>query len=69
MIPNRYAPALFGLILSGLMSLVVSGITALRTTTSLTPDFIHVWFGAWVAAWLVAFPIVLVVAPLARRIV
>lgn len=69
MIPNRFAPALFGLILSGLMSWVVSGITAFRTVTGLSPDFIHVWLGAWVAAWLVAFPIVLIVAPLARRIV
>ena len=30
MFPKKFAPALFGLILSGLMSLLVSGISTLR---------------------------------------
>ena len=32
MIPRKYAPVLFGLVLSGLMSLLVSGIATFRAT-------------------------------------
>lgn len=67
-IPNRFAPALFGLILSGLMSFVVSGISTLRAA-GWGPGFMGLWTGAWLAAWVLAFPIVLVVAPAARRVV
>lgn len=66
--PEKFAPVLFGLILSGLMSCLVSGISTLRTI-GLVPDFLAQWMGAWIAAWLVAFPVVLLVAPLARRLV
>ena len=68
MIPSRYAPALFGLILSGLMSFVVSGIATIRAA-GLGPGFMGLWTGAWLASWAIAFPIVLVVAPAARRVV
>lgn len=68
MFPKKYAPALFGLILSGLMSLLVAGISTWRTVGT-ADGFASVWIGAWLTAWLVAFPVVLVVAPLARRAV
>lgn len=68
MIPARFAPALFGFILSGLMSLVVAAISTLRAVGA-TADFPRLWLGGWLTAWLVAFPLVLVVAPLTRRIV
>ena len=67
-IPNRFAPALFGLILSGLMSFVVSGIWTLRAV-GWARGFMGLWTGAWLTAWVLAFPIVLVVAPAARRVV
>ena len=68
MIPARFAPVLFGLILSGLMSLMVSGIATFR---SLGPveGFVLLWLGAWIPSWSVAFPAVLVVAPITRRLV
>ncbi len=68
MIPKQYGPYLFSLILSGLMSLLVSGITTYRAT-GIAPHFVEIWIGAWLAAWLVAFPAVLLVSPLARHIV
>lgn len=68
MIPKRFEPLLFGLVLSGLMSLLVSGISILRAA-GLTPGFMRLWMGAWLTAWLFAFPVVLIVAPLARRVV
>lgn len=68
MLPRKFAPALFGLILSGLMSLLVSGIATYRAA-GFGDSVVAVWTGAWLTAWLVAFPVVLVVAPLARRAV
>lgn len=38
MIPARYAPLLFALILSGIMSFIVSGVATLKTI-GLTPGF------------------------------
>lgn len=68
MLPQRFAPLLFGLILSGLMSWLVSGISMLRAT-GLIHGFVGAWTLAWLTAWLFAFPVVLLVAPLARAAV
>jgi len=67
MIPARYAPNLFGFILSGLMSCVVSGLSTARAL-GLEGFFGH-WMGNWAISWAVAFPAVLVMAPIARRMV
>ncbi|MBX3627205.1 MAG: DUF2798 domain-containing protein [Rhizobacter sp.] len=68
MIPRKFEPYLFGLVLSGLMSFVVAGISTLRNV-GVVEGFTGLWVGAWLTAWLLAFPIVLFVAPLARRVV
>lgn len=68
MIAKRFAPLLFGLILSGLMSLLVSGLSTWRAL-GLAPGFLPLWASAWLMAWAVAFPAVLVMAPLARKLV
>lgn len=68
MFPRSFAPALFGLLLSGLMSLLVSGIATYRVAAPGAP-FVAMWASAWLTAWAVAFPAVLVAAPLARRVV
>jgi hypothetical protein len=68
MLPKKFATALFGLILSGLMSFLVSGISTYRAV-GFGESFAGLWTSAWLTAWLVAFPVVLVVAPLARRAV
>ena len=65
MIPARFAPYLFALILSGLMSLIVSGIATARVLGWSPAE----WMESWLSSWLVAFPSVLVVAPIARRLV
>ncbi len=68
MFPKRLEPVLFGLVLSGLMSFVVSGIATMKAV-GLGPGFTGLWVSAWFASWLVAFPTVLFVAPFARRVV
>lgn len=66
--PSRFAPILFGFILSALMSFLVSGIATFRHA-GLVDGFFGMWISAWLPSWLIAFPVVLVVAPIARRIV
>lgn len=68
MIPKKFEPIVFGFLLSGMMSFVVSGIATLRAV-GLIEGFVPVWLSAWVPSWGVAFPTVLVVAPIARRFV
>ena len=68
MISPEFAPVVFGFVLSALMSLIVSGISTVRTA-GLIDTLPSLWLGAWLMSWLVAFPVVLVVAPMARRIV
>lgn len=68
MISPRFAPVVFGFVLSAMMSFLVSGIATLRTA-GVTEAFLGQWIGAWLPSWLIAFPVVLVVAPLARRAV
>ncbi len=68
MFPARFAPALFGFVLSGLMSLLVSAISTFRAVGA-SAAFLQLWLGGWLTAWLIAFPVVLVVAPLTRRLV
>ncbi|WP_439888037.1 DUF2798 domain-containing protein [Pseudomonas sp. MBLB4123] len=68
MIPRQYSPLLFALVLSGLMSLLVSGISTFRAVGPIA-GFGTLWLGAWLAAWLFAFPSVLLVTPLARGLV
>lgn len=50
------------------MSAIVSGITLLRGA-GLVEGFAGLWLSAWLTSWAVAFPTVLVVAPIARRLV
>ncbi|MEM9637592.1 MAG: DUF2798 domain-containing protein [Pseudomonadota bacterium] len=68
MIPARYQHILFGLILSGLMSFIVSGIATFRSLGWIDGVFL-LWMANWLPSWLVAFPTVLLVAPITRRIV
>jgi hypothetical protein len=68
MIPKKFEMPLFSLILSGLMSLLVSGVTAIRVTVA-GADIIGNWLAAWPMAWLFAFPSVMIMAPVARKLV
>ena len=59
---------MFGLILSGLMSCFVSGLSTFRSL-GLVDHFFLQWMGNWAASWALAFPTVLVIAPITSRIV
>jgi Protein of unknown function (DUF2798) len=67
-LPARYAAVVLPLVLSVLMTLVVSAISTLRSLGP-TPAFVATWPAAWAISWLVAFPTLLAVLPLVRKIV
>jgi hypothetical protein len=64
-LPARFFNLMMPLILSALMTCVVSLISTWRSV-GLIDGFLKVWLGAWGLSWLVAFPLLLVVLPLAR---
>jgi hypothetical protein len=67
-LPARYAPVVMPLILSVLMPFVVSTIPTLRSLGP-TSGFLAAWPGGWGLSRLVAFPTLLAVLRLVRRIV
>jgi hypothetical protein len=67
-LPARYAAIVMPLVLSVLMTFVVSAIATLKSLGP-TSAFVTTWPAAWAISWLVAFPTLLAVLPLVRRIV
>lgn len=67
-LPARYAAVLTPLVLSLLMTFIVSFISTLKSL-GLQPALPAVWLTAWGLSWLVAFPTLLMVLPVVRRIV
>lgn len=67
-IPARFAPLLFGAILSVIMVGVVSGFV-LATTRGFHAGFAAQWLRSCLTTWPVAFPAVTVVSPWVRRLV
>ena len=66
-IPRRLEPIAFAFLLSGIQSFLISGI-ATSIAISDWSKFFEFWMGAYVSSWAIAFPGVLIVAPLVRRI-
>lgn len=67
-LPARYNAIVTPLVISVLMSCIVSGISTLNGI-GLAPDFPHVWMRAWGTSWIFAFPTLILVLPVVRRIV
>lgn len=68
MLPSRFAPILFGALLSAIMVAIVSGFV-LAITQGIHAGLPAQWLRSCLTTWPVAFPTVLVVAPLVRRAV
>jgi hypothetical protein len=67
-IPVRYAPLLFGALLSAIMVTIVSG-AVLALNRGIGDGFAWQWLRSCATTWPVAFPTVTVVAPWVRRLV
>jgi hypothetical protein len=66
-LPSRYAAVIMPLLLSVLMTFVVSAISTLRI---LGPGmaFLRAWPFSWAMSWTIAFPTLLAVLPMVRRL-
>ena len=67
-IPLRFAPILFGAVLSAIMVAVVSAVV-LVVNQGMHPGLGAQWLKSCVTTWPVAFPTVTFVAPWVRRLV
>lgn len=66
-LPVRLFQPLFGLFMAFFMSFLMSGaITALNI--GFPADFFSRWMHSWGIAFLLAYPAILIVAPIARRL-
>ena len=67
-IPARFAPLVFGALLSSIMVGIVSAFVLL-ITQGLDDQFLSRWLRSCLLTWPVAFPTVTLVAPWVRRLV
>ena len=67
-LPARHAGIVMPLLLSVFMSCIVAGISTLKSV-GLAPGLLQMWMAAWGVSWLAAFPSLLVLLPVVRRIV
>ncbi|MBF0264173.1 MAG: DUF2798 domain-containing protein [Gammaproteobacteria bacterium] len=64
----KYAPVMFGLLVSGLMTFIVSGISTINAL-GFNAGIMNKWLIAWLTTWTVAFPIILFVAPMVQKFI
>jgi hypothetical protein len=65
-IPRRYTYFVFGVIQSGLTSLIAAGIASLQTLPA--GHFLQNWLSSWLMAWITTLPVVLLAAPAIRSL-
>jgi len=66
-IPRRYGHFVFGVIQSGLTTAIATAIASLPFLADST--FLFHWLVAWLTAWAAMTPVVLLAAPVIRRLV
>jgi Protein of unknown function (DUF2798) len=66
-LPARYATVVMPFFLSVIMTCIVSLISTLRSV-GWNDGVISIWLGSWAISWLIAFPVVLFVLPLVRKL-
>lgn len=67
-IPRHHAPRLLAFFTSLIMSCIMSMVVTFLNL-GLVDNFLQLWLHAWLSAFLVAFPTILLVLPIARRLV
>ena len=66
-LPARFANVVMPFFLSVLMTCIVSLIATLRSV-GLNAEFMQLWPGSWLLSWVIAFPTMLLVLPLVRKL-
>ena len=65
-IPRRYSHLVFGVIQSGLTSLIAAGIASFPAGSAMV--FLGHWMLSWLIAWAAMLPVVLLAAPAIRAV-
>ncbi len=68
---KKLPPQAMHIVMPFLLSVLMSGIISFVSTAKalgLSPDLVQSWLKAWGLSWLVAFPAVVVVLPVVRRL-
>ncbi len=65
--PARLRQLIFGFYMSGMMSLLMSGVITF-INTGIDNEFVYRWIPAFLVAWAVAFPLVTFIAPVAVKL-
>jgi len=68
-LPARYASIVMPFILSIMMTFIVSLIATAKTLGIAHPNLASSWMTAWALSWVVAFPVLLAILPIVRRMV
>lgn len=66
-LPARYAQWVMPFLLSVLMTCIVSLVSTL-THTGFAPGVAGLWLRSWGLSWLVAFPVLLLLLPVVRKV-
>ncbi len=68
MIDRKYQPIVFAFFMALLMSCVMSLVISIFNV-GMVDNLLHIWLKAWGFAFSAAFPIVLLVSPVVRKLV
>ena len=68
MIPKRFETIVFAFFMSLMMSFLMSGVVTF-INLGIVDHFVILWFKAFIRAFAIAFPCVLLLVPLVRKIV
>ena len=66
-LPSRYGSLVMPLLLSVFMTCIVSLISTVKGM-GVSPRLTAMWLSAWWVSWLVAFPVLLLVLPVVRKV-
>ena len=66
-LPARYGSLVMPLLLSILMTCIVSLVSTFKGI-GMSPQFASKWLAAWGVSWLIAFPVLLLVLPIVRKV-
>jgi hypothetical protein len=66
-LPARYAAVVMPFFLSIVMTCIISLVSTLRGV-GWVPGLLHLWLGSWAISWVIAFPTLLVMLPVVRKL-
>jgi Protein of unknown function (DUF2798) len=67
-LPVRFHWLVLPLVMSVFMTFVVSGVSIARVR-GVGDGFVDAWLPSWGLSWIVAFPVLIAIMPLVRRVV